>query len=297
VQRIAPLIRMFVTLFSRRFTAGETQATNRKFKIPLLFVLDEFDKLGKMEELHMNMGIHNGYGIHYMLIFQSLNQLNTLYGQNHSFLAHCRTSIFYQPGAGELQSAELISKICGVESISRANVSYSGGRGNVAYSNRSLSQQDQQRNLINADEVIKLPMDSALLVCQGIPPAIIKKNVYYEDPVFKCRYQADGKELKAAFTTREEAVSSARETIDKLNGPHWFDLPGGTKPTAAPEPEGEPEGEPDVEDDPELEADLERFLAEKENAPVEEDAGESLDTGGTKNWLEKDGMSGEGEAA
>ncbi|MDR1389523.1 MAG: type IV secretory system conjugative DNA transfer family protein [Treponema sp.] len=68
VQRISPLIRMFVTLFSRRFTGGETQATNRRFKVPLLFILDEFDKLGRMDELEMNMGIHNGFGIHYFLI-------------------------------------------------------------------------------------------------------------------------------------------------------------------------------------------------------------------------------------
>jgi type IV secretory pathway TraG/TraD family ATPase VirD4 len=180
-----------------------------------------------------------------------------------------------------------------VESISRANVSYSGGRGNVAYSNRSLSQQDQQRNLINADEVSKLPLDQAILICQGSPPAIIKKNVYYEDPVFKIRYQADSKDLKAAFTTREEAVSSAQDTIDKLNGPHWFDLPGGT--TAAPKPEQE--SEPDVEDDP-APAESGEAPEEKAEAAAAEDtldpgepdvggmeAGEFTDTGMTRNFL------------
>jgi type IV secretion system protein VirD4 len=216
VMRIAPLIRMFVTLFSRRFTGGETSATKRKFKVPLLFILDEFDKLGKMDELETNMGIHNGFGIHYFLIFQSLNQLNKIYTKDHSFLAHCRNSIFYAPGAGELDSAELISKICGKESVSRSNMSYSGGRGQVGYSNKSLSSQDQERNLINADEVIKLPLDQAILICQGMPPYIMKKNVYYEDPVFKSR------EFPPAFTTREEAVRIAKDTIAKLNGRQWF---------------------------------------------------------------------------
>jgi type IV secretion system protein VirD4 len=219
VQRIAPLIRMFVTLFSRRFTGGETQATKRKFKIPLLFILDEFDKLGKMEELHMNMGIHNGFGIHYFLIFQSLNQLNAIYGKDHSFLAHCRNSVFFAPGAGEMESAELISKVCGRESVSKANLSYSGSRGNVGFNSASLSSQDQERNLINADEVIKLPLDSFILVCQGIPPYIGKKNVFYEDPAFKPRL------LDPAFSSREEAVKRAAAAIKKLNGPHWFDGP------------------------------------------------------------------------
>ena len=226
VQRISPLIRMFILLFSRRFTGGETQATNRKFKIPLLFILDEFDKLGKMEELHMNMGIHNGFGIHYFLIFQSINQLSAIYGKDHSFLAHCRNTIFYAPGAGELDSAEIISKICGKESINRANISYSGARSQVSYSNRSLAEQEQERNLINADEVIKLPLDQFILICQGQPPYIGKKNVYYEDAVFKSRL------FPPAFQTREEALKAAEASIEQLSGPQWFNGP--RKPSAMP---------------------------------------------------------------
>jgi type IV secretion system protein VirD4 len=218
VQRIAPLIRMFVTLFSRRFTGGETSAQKRKFKVPVLFVLDEFDKLGKMDELEMNMGIHNGFGIHYFLIFQSLNQLTKIYTKDHSFLAHCRNSILYAPGAGELDSAEMISKICGKESINRTNISYSGGRAQVGYSNKNVSSQDQERNLINADEIIKLPLDQFILICQGLPPYLGKKNVYYEDQVFKARM------FPAAFTTRAEAIKIAASTIAKLAKKQWFDL-------------------------------------------------------------------------
>jgi len=201
---------MFVTLLSRRFTDGETQATKRKFKVPILIVLDEFDKLGRMDELEMNMGIHNGFGIHYFLIFQSFNQLNKIYTKDHSFLAHCRNSIIYAPGAGEYDSADLISKICGRESISKANISYSGNRGALGFNSSSLSSQDMDRNLINADEIMKLPLSSLILLCQGLPPYIGKKNVYYEDPLFKARL------LPPAFTTREEAVKLAASSIKKI---------------------------------------------------------------------------------
>jgi len=217
VQRIAPLIRLFITLFSRKFTGGETSANSRKFKVPILFILDEFDKLGRMDELEMNMGIHNGFGIHYFLIFQSLNQLNKIYTKDHSFLAHARNTIIYAPGTGETDSAELVSKICGKESISRTNISYSGGKAQVGYSNKNISAQDQERNLINADEVMKLPLDQLILLCQGLPPYIGKKNVYYEDPVFKARL------FPPAFTTREEALKAVASTVKKLNKRRWFD--------------------------------------------------------------------------
>jgi type IV secretion system protein VirD4 len=217
VARIAPLIRMFITLFSRRFTGGETSAGNRKFKVPLLFILDEFDKLGRMDELEMNMGIHNGFGIHYFLIFQSLNQLNKIYTKDHSFPAHCRNTIIYAPGTGEMETAELVSKICGKESISRTNISYSGGKAQIGYSNKNVSSQDQERSLINADEVMKMPLDQLILLCQGLPPYIGKKNVYYDDPIFKPRI------LPPAFNTRGEAVKAASSTVKKLSGRRWFE--------------------------------------------------------------------------
>jgi type IV secretion system protein VirD4 len=218
VQRIAPLIRMFITLFARRFTGGETSAANRKFKVPLLFVLDEFDKLGRMDELEMNMGIHNGFGIHYFLIFQSLNQLNKIYTKDHSFLAHCRNNIIYAPGSGEYETAEIISKILGKESISRTNISYSGGKAQVGYSNKNISSQDQERNLMNADEIMKLPLDQFILLCQGLPPYIGKKNVYYDDPIF-----SGLSKLPPAFATREEALKAAASTVAKINKRRWFD--------------------------------------------------------------------------
>jgi type IV secretion system protein VirD4 len=216
VRRISPLIRMFVLLMSRRFTGGETKATNRKFKIPVLFILDEFDKLGKMEELHQNMGIHNGYGIQYFLIFQSVNQLNELYGKNHSFLAHCRNSLFFAPG-NEWESAEFISKVCGKESFLKMNDSYSGGRGGVGYENRSASQNEQERNLINPDEVMKIPFNSFILLTQNSPPYLGKKNVYYNDKIFTSRLTD-----KPAFTTREEAVKLAKDVVNKYKQRQWF---------------------------------------------------------------------------
>jgi type IV secretion system protein VirD4 len=227
VQRISPLIRMFIILMSRKFTAGETKATNRKFKVPILFILDEFDKLGKMEELHTNMGIHNGYGIHDFLIFQSINQLNNLYGKDHSFLAHCRNTVFFAPG--EIESAEFLSKICGKESFLKSNDSYSGRRGGLGYENRSSSQNEQERSLINPDEVMKIPFDSFILLMQG--------------------YSRMAE--KPAFTTREEAVKIAREVIEKYKQRQWFTVDAAPKEDAPADPIVIPEEAPaGVEDVP-----------------------------------------------
>ncbi|MDR1836556.1 MAG: hypothetical protein LBQ89_02750 [Treponema sp.] len=65
---------------------------------------------------------------------------------------------------------------------------------------------------------MKLPLDQFLLLCQGQPPYIGKKNVYYEDPLFKVCFK-----ISAAFATREEALKAAASTVAKLNKRRWFD--------------------------------------------------------------------------
>jgi type IV secretory pathway TraG/TraD family ATPase VirD4 len=148
-------------------------------------------------------------------------------------LAHCRNSIFYAPGAGEYESAEMISKICGRESVSKANISYSGNRGALGFNGSNLSSQDQERNLINADELIKLPLDSFILICQGTPPYIGKKNVYYQDPVFRERL------CGPAFSTRGEALAAAKNSIKKIAGRRWFDFKKTVQETPAEMEDGE----------------------------------------------------------
>jgi type IV secretion system protein VirD4 len=222
--RIAPLIRMFVLLMSRKFSSGETQATDRKLKIPILFILDEFDKLGKYDELHTNMGIHNGYGIHYFLIIQSLHQLTDLYGREHSFLAHCQNTILFAPG--EFESAKLISEMIGKKSVKVRNVSNSGSMFSTSLENMSLSAQEQAVDLINPDEAMKMTMDKMILLSQGRPPYRGKKCVYYEDARFKEKSM-----LPPAFTSRkelfgmgDEAWETKKKARDKKTK-HWYDIP------------------------------------------------------------------------
>ncbi|GMO30228.1 MAG: conjugal transfer protein TraG [Termitinemataceae bacterium] len=212
--RIKPLIRMFIILLSRKFSSGETQATERKLKVPVLFILDEFDKLGKYDELHTNMGIHNGYGIHYFLIIQSINQLNDIYGRDHSFLAHCNTQIVFAPG--ETASAKEVSEYIGKETIWKTNTSNSGSRFSVGLDNVSLSGQEQERSLINPDEVMKLPKDQLILLNQNRPPYIGKKVVYYEDPRFK-----DKTKIKPPFLNRKEALLYC-DPLDIESPELWF---------------------------------------------------------------------------
>ena len=217
MSRLAPLIRLFIMLLIRKFTDGETQHDERKLKVPLLILLDEFDKLGKFNELQESMGILAGYGIHFLLIVQSPNQLIDIYGRNHQFFAHCKNILLFAPG--EIESGKTCSEMIGKESIWKANTSTSGTRFSVALDNLNISGGEQERNLINPDEVMKLPPDQLIILTQGKPPYIAKKCVYYEQSPFKDRL------YKPAFTDKKGAMKQCAHNVVRSSSRQWFDLP------------------------------------------------------------------------
>jgi type IV secretion system protein VirD4 len=217
MSRLAPLIRLFIMLLIRKFTDGETQHDERKMKIPLLIVLDEFDKLGKFSEVQEAMGILAGYGIHFLLIVQSPNQLIDIYGRNHQFFAHCKNILLFAPG--EIESGKVCSEMIGKESIWKASTSTSGTRFSVGLDNLNISGGEQERNLINPDEVMKLPPDRLIILTQGKPPYIAKKCVYYEQEPFKNRL------LPPAFIDKKGAMKQSAHNVVRSSARHWFDLP------------------------------------------------------------------------
>lgn len=217
VERLSSIIRIFIMLMIRKFSAGKTSHGKRKMKIPVLLLLDEFDKLGKYNELQQSMGILAGYGLHFLLIIQSSSQLVDIYGKNNQFFAHCKNIISFAPG--EIESGKIISEMIGKESIWKSSTSTSGSRYSVGLDHLNISGNEQERNLINADEVMKLPPDQFILLTQGRPPYIGKKCVYYEQTPFKERL------LKPAFTDEKGALKQCLHNIARNEARKWFDMP------------------------------------------------------------------------
>lgn len=217
MSRLTPLIRLFIMFFIQKFSDGETQHDQRKMKVPLLMLLDEFDKLGKFNKLQESMGILAGYGIHFLLVVQSPNQLIDIYGKNHQFFAHCKNILLYAPG--EIESGKVCSEMIGKESIWKASTSTSGSRFSVGLDNLNISGGEQERNLINPDEVMKLPPDKLIILTQGKDPYIAKKCVYYEQVPFKNRLKPP------AFTTKEEALRHCAANVIRGKTIKWYSLP------------------------------------------------------------------------
>jgi type IV secretion system protein VirD4 len=183
IDRISAVFRLLITFMLKRFSDGETKHGSIKLKNHLLFLLDEFPTLGYFPFLAQTMGVLRGYGINFLIACQALSQIIDLYGVNHPFLDHCRVTTIYTPG--KFEDAKLFSQTIGSDSSSRERISQSGGVFSPTLSNMNRSDEDIRRDLINPDELMKLPHSEVLILTQGFPPYIGKKLPYFQHPFFK----------------------------------------------------------------------------------------------------------------
>jgi len=183
LDRLSSFIRIIVTFILRKFSQGEVQFGAQKLKHPILFLIDEFPTLGTFSALETMMGILAGYGITFYLICQSPSQIYRLYGEHTAIFDHCKFIMTY--AMSDPKGAEMFSKMTGVESVTFSSVSKSGSRYEAGMNHINVSEQTQQRNLLNADEIQHLPANQLIIFPQGSPAIIAKKNVYYADPRYK----------------------------------------------------------------------------------------------------------------
>ena len=179
ISRIAPVFRMLITFMIKKFSDGTTSANAVKLKNPCMFCLDEFPVLGYFPDIAQNAGILRGYGVTFLIVSQSINQIVDVYGENHPFLDHCKTKIIFAPG--NYKDAQMISQVIGTRSVLLDNKS-----SNMAsLSAANLSSQEISVSLVNPDELMKLPFSRCVVLLEGKAAYKGKKVVYYEDPRFK----------------------------------------------------------------------------------------------------------------
>ncbi len=183
LKRLEPLMQVFYQQATEFLTR---QMPKDEDKYGILFMMDEFPTLGKMEQFKSGIAYFRGYKVRLFLIIQDTEQLKDIYeeaGMN-SFLSNSTYRITF--AANNVQTAELISKMVGnktVEQVSANKPKFF----DLNPASRSLHVSQTQRALLLPQEVINLDRDMQILLIEASPPIKSKKIRYYEDPMFTKR--------------------------------------------------------------------------------------------------------------
>jgi type IV secretion system protein VirD4 len=221
IERIAPVFKLLINFILNKFSRGEASYGELKLPYRIMFLIDEFPVLGSFPFLQKTMGILAGYGINFYIVVQGLNQIIDIYGQNHTFLDNCKTVMVFAPG--KVEDARTFTEMIGKESVTKDSLSTSGSRYSVSLNNINASSQEVARDLMNPDELIKLPPNEALILNQGMPAYIAKKICYYEDSRFKNKAYSTktktGFPPPASRTELEKEISGLPSFVQKYNTP------------------------------------------------------------------------------
>jgi len=184
ISRTKPLIRLILNQIGRRLTES-LETNNNPSRRKVLFMLDEFPALGRLEFFESALAFMAGYGLRAFLIAQSLNQIEKAYGPNNSILDNCHVRVAF--ATNDERTAKRISDAVGSTTEMRAMRNYAGHRLAPWLSHVMVSRQETARQLLTPGEVMQLPNDEEIILLSGFPPIKANKLRYYADKNFTGR--------------------------------------------------------------------------------------------------------------
>lgn len=195
--RLRPLIRLMFTMIVNRLTEKmDFEGADQKRNLHrLLFMIDEFPSLKRMEVFTDALSYMAGYGLKAYLITQDIRQIVDEYGPNESVVSNCHVRAAYAPN--QYDTAELLSKMTGTRTLQKASFNFSGSRMSPILNHMNASLEQVERPLMTPDEVLRLrpPLKSGdgenerivepgdmLIFAAGHRPIYGKQLLYFLDP-------------------------------------------------------------------------------------------------------------------
>ena len=185
ISRTKPLVRLILNQIGRRLTERLEGESGKRYRHPLLMMLDEFPALGRLDFFESALAFMAGYGVRSFLIAQSLNQISKAYGENNGILDNCHVRIAF--ATNDERTAKRISDSLGTATELRAQRNYAGHRLAPWLAHVMVSRQETARPLLTPGEVMQLPADEEIVMVSGQPPIRATKLRYFEDANFSER--------------------------------------------------------------------------------------------------------------
>ncbi len=175
---IAPLVRLF---FQQLVSVLQRDMPKKDETFEVLFLLDEFKHLGKLEAIETAITTIAGYKGRFMFIIQSLAALTASYEQHgkENFLGNTGVQVFMATADDE--TPQYISKAIGDYTY----LSKSKSWGVREMLNTNVQQSYQGAALIRPEQIRMLDDDTQIVLIKGHPPLKMPKVKFYADRVLK----------------------------------------------------------------------------------------------------------------
>lgn len=214
IKRLAKLVNLFFQLVTNVLTRDMPRPGEHQ----VLLLMDEFAALGRMGSLKSAIPVIAGYQVRFLAILQSVSQLREIYGPDgaNAIMENLRYRLIMTPNS--VATAEEVSKMLGVYGARQRSRSRQGDKVHASATDSLM-----RRNLLNPDELLRLPADQLLVLVEGHRPLRIEKARYYEHRFFVGKwnhweYDSDGPssiEVEEIQLRKEPEVKTIEEYVSE----------------------------------------------------------------------------------
>jgi type IV secretion system protein VirD4 len=215
ISRLRVLVRILLNQMGRVLTEQIAHTSQQR---RILFLLDEFPSLGRLEFFESALAYMAGYGLKAFLICQSLNQLQKAYGERNAILDNCHVRVAF--ANNDDQTAKRLSDLLGEQTLTKEQTSISGQRFAMVKPSSSIAKIEFARPLLFPSEINRLPADEEIIFLNGIFPILANKIRYYQDSRFSSKVLPPlVLEKKASQVLNETPTKELEMAVPIIEGP------------------------------------------------------------------------------
>lgn len=185
VKPLAPLIRLF---FSDLISSLQDKEPGKDEPWPVMILLDEFNRLGKMPIVVESIETLRSYRGHLAIITQTIPALDEIYGENTRLALQGNAGVKLYLTPSDPKTTEELSKAVG--KTTKRVVTRSRSIGRNPFEGRSTSERTEEAPLLTEDEAKRLSLDDIIIVVDAQMPIRAKRIKYFNDSFFKKRFAA-----------------------------------------------------------------------------------------------------------
>lgn len=187
LETVSPVLRLFFQQIVDM--NGDEFGSNPNHRFLVLLGMDEFATVGRLPAIQKGIPYIRSTGLRLLALFQSGAQLTAEYTADaaKAFADNFGCAIFYTPAAQDIAGAEHLSKVLGNKTVPAKSKSRRGAWGWDDKS-RSETTSDQRRPLMLPQEILRMPVDEAIVVMSGMHPIQVRKPFAAKDRRFTERY-------------------------------------------------------------------------------------------------------------
>ena len=190
VKPLAPLIRLF---FSDLLSAMQEKEPGQDEPWPVMIMLDEFNRLGKMPIVVESIETLRTYRGHLAVVTQTIPALDEIYGENtrRALQGNAGVKLYLTPS--DEKTIEELSKAVG--KTTKTVITRSRSIGKNPFEGRSQSTRTEETSLLPEDEARRLPLDEIIMVVDAQMPVRAKRIQYFDDRLFAAIHGAQKGDL------------------------------------------------------------------------------------------------------